>query len=82
VRVKWCRECGRLGAGIFSYCPFCGTEYAEKPDAEELMERGMAGIAAKASASPKDGFGRASLALDELERDIQDILDEAGWLAK
>ena len=43
MRVKWCRECGRLGAGIFSYCPFCGAEYAEKPDIEELMERGMRG---------------------------------------
>ncbi|GEM_PF-2242814 len=82
MRVKWCRECGRLGAGIFSYCPFCGAEYAEKPDLDELMERGMRGVERRASTAPKDGFGRASRALEELERDLQDILDEAGWLAK
>jgi hypothetical protein len=76
MRVKWCRMCGRLGAEAFIYCPYCGSEYASRPDLGELAEPG---IEKAAAALPKDRFGWAERRLSEIERDLGDFIDLAGW---
>jgi hypothetical protein len=78
MRVKWCRECGRLGAWNFVYCPFCGSEFPERPALEELVEGGLAPIEARAARDQPDRFERAGRRLDALERDLEEFLEETG----
>jgi hypothetical protein len=82
MRVVWCRECGRLGAEVFSYCPFCGAEYAAAAGFEDALAGGMRRVEERTRAIPRDRFGRALRQLEEIERDVQDIMDEEGWLTR
>jgi hypothetical protein len=81
MRVKWCRQCGRLSAFNFAFCPWCGFEFAEKPDLEgsvdrafERIERIERGLGA-GSRNRMDDIERR---LAELDRDLGDFLGGTG----
>lgn len=78
IRVKWCRECGRLGAYNFAYCPWCGKEFSEKPDAEEVVDGAFARIGEDAAQGPRTRMDRLERRLAELDRDLGDFLCGAG----
>lgn len=79
MRVKWCRECGRLSAYNFAFCPWCGTEFAEKPDAQQTVERAFERIEDEDGLEPgaRNRLDSLETKLAKLDRDLLDFLSGA-----
>jgi hypothetical protein len=76
MRVKWCHACGRMGAFNFLFCPWCGEEYAEKPEASDIIDESLDSLERQASQrnNPIDTLERK---LNNLDRDLRDFLEQA-----
>jgi hypothetical protein len=75
--VKFCPHCGGLLERGFLFCPYCGTQPAERPSAAQIIApafENLARIAAKTSLSRLDSCRRA---LDTLEKELDDFLGAA-----
>jgi hypothetical protein len=82
IRVKWCRECGRLSAYNFSFCPWCGREFTEMPEAEETVDRAFEriedGLENGLESGARNRLEEAERRLAQLDRDLGDFLGGAG----
>jgi hypothetical protein len=75
--VKFCPYCGGLLEKGFLFCPYCGRQPAERPSAAEIIGpafENLARVAAKTSLSRLDS---CRLALDVMEKELDDFLTAA-----
>jgi hypothetical protein len=77
IRVKWCAECGRLGAFNFSYCPWCGHEFAEKPDGEAALAGAFDRLEGRLAEKAPDRLDLLERHMAELERDLGDFIEQS-----
>ncbi len=77
MRVKWCRECGRLSAFNFAYCPWCGKEFEEKPDGKAIIDCAFGRLEQNLKTAPADRLERLERQMTELERDLEDFIERA-----
>lgn len=74
MRVKWCKECGRLGAFTFAFCPWCGHEFNDRESAATLVELSLGRL--EDGLANGDRMQAMARSLDKLDRDLSDFIAE------
>ena len=72
--VKFCVHCGGLLEKGFLFCPYCGSELAEKPSVARVIGPPLEKLAQTAAKSRLDN---CRLALDTMEKELNDFLTTA-----